>query len=706
MGMFYEIVTAHRSALIVHAATGTVLNGTDQARAPEYERLTAFMPDAERSICLLFSRSAIGTTLKIAGQEFQHIIPLRALGPDASGLLSFYDPTTGLHLCAGLLDPATDIGEVSINRQTINVWERFTLRELPVFYVGGDVALLAERCEQAVGSGLNPETLIGILQRPDADESWAAVIEALGRLMPLPQVAAAAEWLMDTPDALAKLARIYPRDFDATVTLPRLQASVRPLPRADANRRTAQDNLLPSRAGGGALIRNGRDAERDARHTHQNLWRKLADRIGPLRPAEPTTRRRTGGPEGDPAPVGRPGAANGEAAAGAESPSAPETIGAELDFLVGHGCAGEDISFPHVCNALLRRSVHPARDLCVVATARNEGLYLLEWIAYHRLTGTQSFFLYSNDNSDGSDELLSCLHRSGIVNFIRNETAAGTHVQRKAYGHALSVLPEILDFRWALVIDIDEFFTFDPDMFGSARDYIAWQEVQSVHAIALNWIVMCSGGEVHWRDEPVIRRFTREIGGPALFIKTMCQPHRFIHSEPHFPATHRQVPVIFRNSDRDLHGWGKLGTAALSDRPVANSAWINHYFFKSAEEFLWKWARGRTISSVAELTNAAMTPDFVKQFVDQHVASAALPPAREAEAIRRCAPDLDAEIARLIALPGVADAAERVKENYRSRIAAIVDMFAAAPGVLEAGEAGERFLALFRSAPVAAEVAL
>ena len=44
----------------------------------------------------------------------------------------------------------------------------------------------------------------------------------------------------------------------------------------------------------------------------------------------------------------------------------------------------------------------PPRRITEVAFAKNEGRFLLEWIAYHRLIGVSDFLVYTNDCEDES----------------------------------------------------------------------------------------------------------------------------------------------------------------------------------------------------------------------------------------------------------------------------------------------------------------
>ena len=79
------------------------------------------------------------------------------------------------------------------------------------------------------------------------------------------------------------------------------------------------------------------------------------------------------------------------------SPRALE-CGEDYDFLNGSSWGTRTTSFWHGVNAGLRRSIRPSRNICIVATIRNEGIYILEWISHHLHHGVDHFFIYTNDN--------------------------------------------------------------------------------------------------------------------------------------------------------------------------------------------------------------------------------------------------------------------------------------------------------------------
>lgn len=60
----------------------------------------------------------------------------------------------------------------------------------------------------------------------------------------------------------------------------------------------------------------------------------------------------------------------------------------------------------------------PAKpSICLVSPARNEGPYLLEWIAWHRMIGFDDIIVLTHDCTDGSDVLLDLSALSREVAF-------------------------------------------------------------------------------------------------------------------------------------------------------------------------------------------------------------------------------------------------------------------------------------------------
>ena len=53
----------------------------------------------------------------------------------------------------------------------------------------------------------------------------------------------------------------------------------------------------------------------------------------------------------------------------------------------------------------------------LIACMKNEGPYIVEWVAYHRAIGIDNFVIYTNGCEDGTDEILQRLQALGVVQF-------------------------------------------------------------------------------------------------------------------------------------------------------------------------------------------------------------------------------------------------------------------------------------------------
>ena len=92
--------------------------------------------------------------------------------------------------------------------------------------------------------------------------------------------------------------------------------------------------------------------------------------------------------------------------------------------------------------------------LCV----RNEGAFLLEWLAHHRAVGFTDVLVLSNDCQDGSDRMLDRLVEMGLLAHERNlppYDKAGIQFSglKRAADH-----PLLRQADWILPLDIDDYY--------------------------------------------------------------------------------------------------------------------------------------------------------------------------------------------------------------------------------------------------------
>ncbi len=540
-------------------------------------------------------------------------------------------------------------GRIEADRPAASSWEEFVLSPMPVDAAPGPQAVehfIAVARTALAASTPWAQSIAALLAGP-ASDTVAALVEAVWPLLTLEEFDRLVGRMRQNRALAMRLTELFPTDFYAVTAVPALLQSL---------------------------------AERDATQRPVASGARI-----PGQPAPPSAWpwRDTAGAAAVPTPAVAP----------------PRLIGPALDHLARDGYDGRLSSFAHACNAALREQAAPTKGTAIVATARSEGVYLLEWIAHHRLVGIETIFLYTNDNDDGSDALLAALHQAGIITWTRSELAAGCSAQNKAYGHALNVNIRLLDHRWALFIDLDEFLVLNPERYRTAADFARWHEMRQTDAVGINWVMVGSSGQSSWTDAPLTMRNTNLLNEPNAHLKVMMAPRHFIQAHPHFPFADHRRGVLFRLASGAMHEYrkqpiGNYHARAFSDEPSSADACLYHYNFKSVEEFAWKVSRNRGDFPLSHGVNfEALDHVAVGSFLNQHRSQNVTASAQVAGGL----PALQAEIDRLRALPGVAEAERALTALFRQRLTLVKTKLMAEPRLAQLGGPGEEMRALLQA---------
>ncbi len=227
-----------------------------------------------------------------------------------------------------------------------------------------------------------------------------------------------------------------------------------------------------------------------------------------------------------------------------------------------------------------RERTTPKYYLAVCAIAKNEGPYFKEWIDWHLSQGVEKFYIYDNESTDCTKEVLAPYIESGVVEYV---FFPGEKRQLAAYDDCFE--RHRLEMRWLAVIDLDEFIVPMQDQ--SIPDYLHRMEEFSV--VEINWLVYGSGGAKKKEPGGVMERFRRHSLPEHRLnthVKSICDPRRV--------CTMTGCHEAARISGRAADSHGVPVRKARADRaPQQDVIRINHYAIKSYEEFLAKRARGR-----------------------------------------------------------------------------------------------------------------
>ena len=83
---------------------------------------------------------------------------------------------------------------------------------------------------------------------------------------------------------------------------------------------------------------------------------------------------------------------------------------------------------------------------------KNEGPYLKEWLEFHMMVGVQHFYLYDNNSTDETQDVLEKYINSGTVTYQYWAFYSG---QKRAYFDCLKKYKN--DSFWIGFIDLDEY---------------------------------------------------------------------------------------------------------------------------------------------------------------------------------------------------------------------------------------------------------
>ncbi|MEP5732564.1 MAG: glycosyltransferase family 2 protein [Sulfitobacter sp.] len=255
-------------------------------------------------------------------------------------------------------------------------------------------------------------------------------------------------------------------------------------------------------------------------------------------------------------------------------------------------------------------SVVPPRTLpkgssgnVIVGCMKNEAPYIIEWIAYHRAMGVDNFLIYTNDCSDGTDEVLGRLMEMGIVQHRNNDNWKGNSPQQHALNQSLKE-PLIQNAEWIIHIDVDEFMNVRTGN-GTLDDFFA--AVPDATNVAMTWRLFGHNDVTQLTDDFVIDQFD------TCAPKYCPKPHTVWGFKTMFRnigayakiSCHRpnKLDEAFEKKIKWVNGSGQDMT-----RDAAHNGWrsskknvgydllqLNHYALRSAESFLIKRQRGRAL---------------------------------------------------------------------------------------------------------------
>ncbi|MFW2587495.1 glycosyltransferase family 2 protein [Sagittula sp. SSi028] len=239
----------------------------------------------------------------------------------------------------------------------------------------------------------------------------------------------------------------------------------------------------------------------------------------------------------------------------------------------------------------------------IVGCMKNEGPYILEWVAYHRAVGFDNFLIYTNDCSDGTSEILDRLQELGILQHRNNDNWSGNSPQQYALDNALDE-PVIKNAEWIAHIDVDEFVNI---RVGNGTLDDAFAAVPDATNIAMTWRLFGHNDVTTLVDRPVIEQFDtcapkfcpkpHTVWGFKTMFRNIGAYAKISCHRPNKLTDGMEDKVKWVNgSGQDMTGEAIKNGWRSSKKSIGYDViQLNHYALRSAESYLVKRQRGRAL---------------------------------------------------------------------------------------------------------------
>lgn len=237
-----------------------------------------------------------------------------------------------------------------------------------------------------------------------------------------------------------------------------------------------------------------------------------------------------------------------------------------------------------------------APRIVLVTTMKDEGPYILDWLAHYKTLGVQDFVVFTNDCSDPTDHILRILNAKGIVHHRFNRVMRrGPHKSALMWA---KYEPVVANADWIFVADVDEYLQVSASN-GTLTGLLA--DHPNVDAISFVWRIFGNAGVDRLTDIPVPRQF--HLAQPykagqkdrRLFKTIYRNCEKFSRLGVHRPFL-ADGPKGIRWILPDGTPFSEdqvEGGLTLKDHFGYEAAQLNHYALRSVDGFVNKKARGR-----------------------------------------------------------------------------------------------------------------
>lgn len=241
---------------------------------------------------------------------------------------------------------------------------------------------------------------------------------------------------------------------------------------------------------------------------------------------------------------------------------------------------------------------------------KNEGPFLIEWVAHQLLLGADNILVLTNDCQDGTDLMLDRLDSLGVVRHLPNPIALGPSLLTpRNRPHMTGLAYAKLTTQWKsadyiVLLDVDEFPVIQPHK-GTYRDLL--EATNWPDAISISERLFGSSDVIEFKDQLITETFQYAAPlspgsrlsrrGVKSIVRNMPQKLRITNHRPLLKrnARHSELHWVDGAGAEMSEEFKKGGDKGVDCRGRYALAAINHYAVRSVESYLVKCERGDAV---------------------------------------------------------------------------------------------------------------
>ena len=224
--------------------------------------------------------------------------------------------------------------------------------------------------------------------------------------------------------------------------------------------------------------------------------------------------------------------------------------------------------------------------VCLCTVAKLENKYILEFVKFYKKYHIDKIFIYDNNDING-EKFEDILFNYIKINFVEIINHRGEkRIQIKMLQDCYNKNYKIYD--WLIFFDVDEYIHLNN--YHNVKDFLIKKKFNKCQSIYLNWIIHTDNNLKFYDKRILSKRFTEVAKNINYCYGKTILRGRIENLK--ISSTHTLDKHIGR-----CNGFGKIiKMKSISCKvPDYKYFYIDHYYSKSTEEFIYKLNKGDAI---------------------------------------------------------------------------------------------------------------